>query len=425
MNVPPPIPVMLAPQKTDHTSAWQLVLGIISFILSIIGFVGLLAVYIYVETGNTSGDISSGEIAPYLWIAVGFLVVAFVSILMAARGLGGHTSRPMTVGLPQLIVAGGLLVVWGILVFLGSKGNLWNELGAASVPAKIFSIFIPVFMFATLALFRLQIGSRQRGWALLNVTLFVSLQVIMVVEIVMIVAAVILIGTWVSKYVDLTGYWVALSGQGTFDQSDLKYLMQDIEPLFSSNLIVILCVAFFSILVPLIEELLKPLGVWFLAGKKLTPAEGFAAGVFCGAAYGLVESLLMVNVADASLWQTLVITRVGTGLLHTLTAGLSGWAMAKTWQDQKYLRIAFMYAGVVLLHGVWNMFAIFMGLGSMSIPMSSPILAALMTSSTWILGGLAVFMLVLLLGMNFKLRKENYPPTLPVFSDKLSNSSEQ
>jgi hypothetical protein len=424
MNVPPPIPVMLAPRRTDHTSVWQLVLGIISFLISIVGFLGLLALYIYAKSGNTTGELSGDQIAPFLWLLAGFLVVAFVSIIMAARGLSGHVSSSINVRLPQLIVACVLLILWVALVFLGSKGSLWNDLGFATVPVKMLSIFIPVFVFASLALFRLQIGSKQRGWALLNVTLFVSLQVIMFIEIVMVVVAAILIGTWVSKYVDLTGFWVALSGQGSFDQSDLQYLVQDIEPLFSSNMIIALCLAFFSILVPLVEELFKPLAVWFLAGKKLTPSEGFAAGIFCGAAYGLIESLMMLNVADTGLWQTLVITRVGTGLLHILTAGLSGWALAKTWQDQKYIRMALMYAGVVLLHGIWNMFAIFMGLNSMTLPISSPLIGTLMNNSTWILGGLAVLMLLLLLGMNFKLRKENTPPKMPIFSDTLSNSIE-
>ncbi len=36
---------------------------------------------------------------------------------------------------------------------------------------------------------------------------------------------------------------------------------------------------FISVLVPLIEETLKPIGVWFLAGQKITPAMGL--GMAC------------------------------------------------------------------------------------------------------------------------------------------------
>jgi len=103
---------------------------------------------------------------------------------------------------------------------------------------------------------------------------------------------------------------------------------------------------------------------------------------------------------------------------------MSGWALAKTWQDNHYIRVALTYCGVVLLHGLWNFFAVLMGLSSMPIPIRSNLLTVLMNNSTWVLLGITVCMLLLLLWMNLNLRKKLTPPELPVFSDKLNDSLE-
>jgi hypothetical protein len=52
------------------------------------------------------------------------------------------------------------------------------------------------------------------------------------------------------------------------------------------------------------------------------------------------------------------------------TTALMGWALMKTFSDKKWFRTVWIYAAVVLLHGVWNFFAILQGLSSL--PMDNP-----------------------------------------------------
>ena len=110
--------------------------------------------------------------------------------------------------------------------------------------------------------------------------------------------------------------------------------------------------AYIAVLVPVIEELIKPIGVWLLAGRKLTPAEGFTAGVISGAAFGLFENL--VNAGEGASWAGLAAMRIGTTAVHVLTTGLMGWAWVNFWQNKKFLRLLLTYTTAVLIHGLWN-----------------------------------------------------------------------
>lgn len=424
MNVPPPIPFPVEPKKLDHGSVWQLVLGAVSLVIVIALIVGLAVLGYYSKSSSSDIPFNLDQFTPYLWILGGLQVAVFISLVTAIRKLTGHVSRQIFVDRGQMLAAAVLLVLWGALIYFGSNTSLWDHLGAAEVPVKILSIAAPIYVLISLALYRLQAGSKQRGWALFNATSFVSIVLIIILEVILLIAAVILVGLWLSKKVDLSGYLIALSSGASLGNQDLETLLQRISPYIDANMIVIFCALFFSILVPLVEEMFKPLAVWFLAGRKLTPSEGFAAGVLCGATFGLLESLSMVSVGSV-LWQSLVVTRVGTGMLHTLTGGLTGWALASTWNDQKYYRLSLMYAGVVFLHGLWNLFAIFMGLTAAGVPAGSGMVSFLMTNSTWFLSALVAVMLAILLVMNQRLRKELTPPEIPLFSDKLNNSPEQ
>jgi len=111
-----------------------------------------------------------------------------------------------------------------------------------------------------------------------------------------------------------------------------------------------------------------------------------------------------MNTAGAVDFAILALGRAGTGLLHTFNAGMMGWALASTWQDGRLSRLAWVYIGVVLLHGVWNIFALM--LGFVSLPVAVPqVLNGLSGAIPWILGLLAFVMLWVLFRLNKNLRR--------------------
>jgi hypothetical protein len=110
---------------------------------------------------------------------------------------------------------------------------------------------------------------------------------------------------------------------------------------------------FGALLVPLLEELFKPIGVWLLIRRQPTPAQGFAAGLLSGGGYALFENFVLGASAGTD-WAMVVIARMGTSLIHVLTTGLMGWALILAWRERRYLRLAGTYFLAVAIHGTWN-----------------------------------------------------------------------
>jgi hypothetical protein len=159
----------------------------------------------------------------------------------------------------------------------------------------------------------------------------------------------------------------------------------------------------------MLEELLKPLVMWVLVGWKLEPSEGFAAGLICGAAFALLETVTALSSADTGSWAILAVERAGTGMLHVLTAGLVGWGLASAWRG-KFLRLAGAYLAAVGLHAAWNGSSL--GLGIV------PVLGTVQDQSSAPAGfqvilivGLMALMLVIFFLVNRQLRRQQ--PVLP------------
>jgi len=83
--------------------------------------------------------------------------------------------------------------------------------------------------------------------------------------------------------------------------SDPETLLRILQPVAMTPSVLISVLLMVSGVVPLIEELVKPLGLWVLVGKKLTPAQGFVGGLLCGAAFALLESLGSMPVPRAGM----------------------------------------------------------------------------------------------------------------------------
>jgi hypothetical protein len=111
-------------------------------------------------------------------------------------------------------------------------------------------------------------------------------------------------------------------------------------------------ILYISVLVPLVEEFLKPAVLWFTIGRKFTPQEGFLVGAASGAGYALFENLTIGAMADA--WTLVTVTRIGTAAIHIITSGLVGWGITSAISDRKFGRFVGALLSAVILHGVWN-----------------------------------------------------------------------
>ena len=220
----------------------------------------------------------------------------------------------------------------------------------------MLAIGIPIAWLISIGSRRLRAGSAQRSWGSFASGLVLAPSLIIIIEIITLVAFLLIILVVISSRPELVNQLGNISRQVANLRQDPNAMLQAIAPILSKPTFLLILLAYGAVIVPLIEELLKPLGVWLLVGKSLTPTEGFIAGVLSGAGYGLFESLALSS--NAGDWSAIVVARIGTGIIHITTAALSGWAIASAWRFKRYFQLGVMYLIVVAIHGMWNGLAI-------------------------------------------------------------------
>ncbi len=147
--------------------------------------------------------------------------------------------------------------------------------------------------------------------------------------------------------------WRLLQSSG----ADPEALRASLMEFARSPLVLALIFGMVALALPALEEGFKTMGVWLLSDHKISPAEGYVAGLFSGAGFALVEALLnSAQLAGGSPaeWLTFLLGRFGGTLLHTFNGGLMGWALASSWQDKRRGRTPGVFLLVLLVHALWN-----------------------------------------------------------------------
>ncbi|HEX7555145.1 MAG TPA: PrsW family glutamic-type intramembrane protease, partial [Leptolinea sp.] len=201
--------------------------------------------------------------------------------------------------------------------------------------------------------------SSQRGWGIFSFSVTTTMPIVMVVEILilLIIGAAIFIGLRVFspdsiQQLNLTVQRLANAN------IDRETIIRILRPYLSQPIIIFGFFAITAGVIPLLEEFLKPLALWFFSSRPLSAREGFMGGLICGASFALLESLLAIAEPAAAVWSFVAIGRVGTCILHTTASGLVGWGLGSAWSERKYLRLAGAYAMAVLFHSLWNISAL-------------------------------------------------------------------
>ena len=271
-------------------------------------------------------------------------------------------------------------------------------------PLQLVVVALPVWWVLETGRRGLNPGSAQRGWGIASVGTLITMPLIIVLEGMSIFLAALLGYSWLSAHPqalqELQTMFRAMSGSGISSGQASQIL----GPLLSQPGIIFLFFLYLSVIGPLIEETFKPLALWFLAGRKITPSQGFTAGLVCGAVFALLESLSNIYPALASDWASTVAVRVVAALLHITFSGLVGLGLALAWRRGKYIQLGGLFLLAVAMHGLWNGVSLLSGLAPLLDPAQYPVLVWLGQYSNVFMVVLAVFILALLLGVNRYLR---------------------
>jgi hypothetical protein len=215
----------------------------------------------------------------------------------------------------------------------------------------LLAIGIPTIWLLYLALRGLPKGSNQRMWGVFGSGLVLGPFLIFLFETLALLAVILASVIYLSSEPELLAKLLKLASQLQQSQPP-EALIKDLWDIMSRPAVLFSTIVFGALIVPMIEELVKPVGVWLLFGRKITPAAGFAAGALSGAGYALLESLALASGGQE--WSVVVLARNGTSAVHILTTALMGWALVQVWQKKHYLQCLLAYFCAVAIHGLWN-----------------------------------------------------------------------
>ncbi|KAF0111287.1 MAG: hypothetical protein FD147_1038 [Chloroflexi bacterium] len=397
------------PVQTHMPSVAQLVISIIGLFSSILT---MFALGLLIVVNGSMLEVSMPETQQMLfliWISGAISLLTLPSLVLSIRRLA-RKSLPQTNSRKLYVIANLLAPAIVFLIYFGNKAIVSQSLPAVKAILTVILVTVPLWWFVELGRHHLNSGSPQRQWGLVNFGVYITLPIVIFVELVLIAIGIGIGIAWLMQQPEFTPLWMQMQTELRINPQEFPNILAHLEPLLQKPGVI--AAGFFgvAILIPLVEELFKPLALWFFMKRNWSPAEGFTAGLLSGAAFAMVESLTSLSAVPNEAWLVTIIGRVGTGLLHILTTGLIGWALTASWRDGRYLRVGMVYLASVTIHGVWNFFALLFGLGpNLNIP-TIPSFATLSIASPWILVVIALWMITILFAMNRKLRIESIPP---------------
>ena len=348
---------------------------------------------------------AGSQFDPYalLSLSAGMLLIALAGVpalllsflRLSGRPLPGWPARRWPLGL----LAAGLPLLFAAAVLAGDLSTR-APAGAIIFPAAVMlAVLLPLAFF-------LLAGSRRLGWpspyrtagslvVVLGGVMPLSFGIEMILLVLILLAAVLGLAARPELLEQLSSQLSTVQNDPASAESFIQGLL--LQPGVIPGVLL-----YTSLLVPLIEELLKPLAVWLLAWRRLDPRQGFILGMLSGAAFALIEAVSALSMAASSGWWSLAVSRAGTSLLHITTSGLMGWAIARAFSTRKILPLAGVYALAVGIHGLWNASAIFEGLKPL-LPMQWKLNGVLAAPMLIIL---VLIMLLILLGTNRRLARQ-------------------
>ena len=277
------------------------------------------------------------------------------------------SQRPLEAGRPPAWLG------WLGLLFPGALGLGYLAFQLDILPgllgplAQVSGAGIPVVLIALRARRLAPPITPRRGWALFLAGLWAAPALAFTVEMLLLVplGAALILGLWSDPAMR-----AMLEGLAATAAPDPDLLVEQAQALLVHPWTLLIGGSFLVLVVPLVEETIKSIGIWPLLSRRPAPGEAFLAGVLTGAGYALFEALLLPQPGPD--WVMTMLARVGATLMHVLTAGITCWAVAEAFVRGRWGRLALAFPVAVGFHGLWNLAAI--GLGIAAVPEAAPAL---------------------------------------------------
>lgn len=398
-----------SPQGVVH---WPSALQLGFSLLATLALWGLAAtLFVGGFIGQYLQGFSPYEVLQYFLLAGGAALCGFLLLpasFFAFQRLAGRPQKQL-LRLPGWLRPTLLIFALPILLLFGSWIYQQEQFAWLILPpVHALAIGLPIMWFVYLAIRNLSSASPQRHWGVFSTGLVLAPALSFFVEILVGITLLFAWSVWISTQPDLMRDLTNLAQRLEQARISPEEFLALLQPYIAQPAVIFAILGFFTLVVPLVEETIKPLGVWLLANRNLSPADGFAAGVLSGAGFALAESLALAS--SGGDWALAVFTRIGTGTIHILASGLVGWALARAWGNGKYFQLGASYLLAVLIHSVWNLLSILLALSyvpdMISIMGESRLLSIQGELIPYLLGLLALIAFISLLAINRALNRQ-------------------
>lgn len=410
------------PPPTDLSSVLQ-------FVLSSATILGLWLVALLLVVAGIFGQVGAsiqGAGIQFLLLAAGLgacglmLLPSAITAFLRLRGKPLPVTYQPLLNLNLFVPVLLLLPVLGIGYLVSTTSFAWLVLP----PLHVLAVVLPVLFLLILGLRKLPTGSPQRRSGVFGAGLVLGPFLILMAEMVALVFLFIIVGIYIAGQPGMLEEIQDLVARLALIQGDQEELLNMLAPYLANPWVIFGTLFFIALVVPMIEEFFKPIGVWFLARRKITPAAGFAAGALSGAGYAIFESMALTSGGQD--WASVVVVRIATAVIHITTTAFTGWALAYAFRKKGILRLLVTYLCVVLVHGLWNgttlMIFVSESARSQLIDLSWSALPAFGVLGPAVLVSLTVGGLAALIGMNRALRTKPAPVQSDLDDPKAVNS---
>ena len=334
-------------------------LGSLLFILgAVLGLgVAVLMGVVALSTFLTGGEVDASQTIVLAVAGFEGLVLmgaAFVSIQKFLQKPSAETDSSFTISVWQIVA---LVILAGAAVLIGHLVNSNGTINWIVLPVlTLAAVSLPILILLGLGTRGVPLGARWQSWSVLGIAMTLAPFLLIVIETIAMILIFLFAVVFIASQPDLVNEIERLSRQIYVIGPDPEAMARRLAPFLTRPAVIGVAMIYFSIVVPLVEELIKPLGVWLFANRLSSPAQGFALGALSGAGYALIETLgVSAQTAD---WASLLLSRIGTGILHITASALMGGAIGFAVRERRYLRLLGTYLASVSLHGLWNGLAI-------------------------------------------------------------------
>lgn len=327
------------------------------------------------------------------WLAASLAVLGLAGAAALSLTVARRAVDPNRLG-SALLVSLAISVIGFAIALIGYDLSLLPPIVAAFGHGLAFggsTSAVVIVLYRSVGIDRLGVGSFLHG-------IWIAPMLALVIEALLAIAGLVIAVSAFAATQAGREWLNSLPEPSVMVESPLQF--EQVAPLLSQPASIVLAVLGLAVIVPLLEELLKPLWVVAIAlAGDLTPTEGFISGAMAGAGFGLAEALFVTQPEQG--WSLLFATRLGATLMHTMTSGMVGWGIAEMAANRRLLRLLAGLSGAVLFHGLWNLGALGIASAQLSDALPGGGVLSDLTGALALIGTAIVGMLFLIASAGF------------------------